>query len=43
MPFVTVEPAASLDDAIAEANAPVYGLTAGIFTEDPACPAWLPS
>ena len=36
VPFVTVEPAASLDDAIGEANAPVYGLTAGIFSEDPA-------
>jgi 1-pyrroline-5-carboxylate dehydrogenase len=34
VPFVTVEAANSLDDAIAEANAPVYGLTAGIFTED---------
>jgi 1-pyrroline-5-carboxylate dehydrogenase len=36
MPFVTVESAASLDDAIAEANAPIYGLTAGIFTDDDA-------
>ena len=24
------------DEALAEANAPVYGLTAGVFTEDPA-------
>ncbi len=29
-------PSGSLDEAIAEANAPVYGLTAGIFSEDPA-------
>ena len=36
MPFVTVERAASLDEAIAEANAPVYGLTAGIFSDDEA-------
>jgi 1-pyrroline-5-carboxylate dehydrogenase len=36
LPFVTVSRAASLDEAIAEANAPVYGLTAGVFTEDPA-------
>jgi 1-pyrroline-5-carboxylate dehydrogenase len=34
VPFVTVEAASSLKDALAEANAPVYGLTAGIFTED---------
>jgi 1-pyrroline-5-carboxylate dehydrogenase len=36
LPFVTVSAAGSLDEAIAEANAPVYGLTAGIFSEDPA-------
>lgn len=36
LPFVTVESAASLDHAIAEANAPVYGLTAGIFSDDEA-------
>jgi 1-pyrroline-5-carboxylate dehydrogenase len=36
LPLVTVSRAASLDEAIAEANAPVYGLTAGVFTEDPA-------
>ena len=34
LPFVTVTRVDSLDDAIAEANAPVYGLTAGIFSED---------
>jgi 1-pyrroline-5-carboxylate dehydrogenase len=34
LPFVTVTRVASLDDAIAEANAPVYGLAAGVFTED---------
>jgi 1-pyrroline-5-carboxylate dehydrogenase len=34
LPFVTVTAAASLDDAIDEANAPAYGLTAGIFSED---------
>ena len=36
LPFVTVSRVGSLDEAIAEANAPVYGLTAGIFTEDEA-------
>jgi 1-pyrroline-5-carboxylate dehydrogenase len=36
LPFVTVTRVASLDAAIAEANAPAYGLTAGIFTEDEA-------
>jgi 1-pyrroline-5-carboxylate dehydrogenase len=36
LPLVTVDRAATLDEAIAEANAPVYGLTAGIFTEDEA-------
>jgi 1-pyrroline-5-carboxylate dehydrogenase len=35
LPFVTVSSVGSLDEAIAEANAPVYGLTAGIFSEDP--------
>lgn len=34
LPFVTVERAATLADAIEGANAPVYGLTAGIFTDD---------
>ncbi len=34
LPFVTVSSVASLDEAIAEANAPAYGLTAGIFSED---------
>ena len=33
LPFVTVSSVNSLDEAIAEANAPVYGLTAGIFSE----------
>ena len=36
LPFVTVTRVGSFDEAIAEANAPVYGLTAGIFTEDEA-------
>ena len=36
LPFVTVTHVGSLDDALAEANAPAYGLTAGIFSEDPA-------
>jgi 1-pyrroline-5-carboxylate dehydrogenase len=34
LPFVTVSAAGSLDEAIEEANAPAYGLTAGIFSED---------
>jgi 1-pyrroline-5-carboxylate dehydrogenase len=34
LPFVTVSRATSLDEAITEANAPAYGLTAGIFSED---------
>jgi len=32
LPFVTVTRVGSFDEALAEANAPVYGLTAGIFT-----------
>lgn len=36
VPFVTLERAASLDEAIEQANAPVYGLTAGIFSDDQA-------
>jgi 1-pyrroline-5-carboxylate dehydrogenase len=36
LPFVTVTRVASLDDALTEANAPAYGLTAGIFSEDQA-------
>ena len=36
LPFVTVTRAGSFDEALAEANAPVYGLTAGIFTGDEA-------
>jgi 1-pyrroline-5-carboxylate dehydrogenase len=36
LPFVTVSAVTSLDEAIAEANAPAYGLTAGIFSEDQA-------
>jgi 1-pyrroline-5-carboxylate dehydrogenase len=35
LPFVTVTRVASLEEALEEANAPRYGLTAGIFTEDP--------
>jgi 1-pyrroline-5-carboxylate dehydrogenase len=34
LPFVTVTRVSSFDEAMAEANAPVYGLTAGIFTGD---------
>jgi 1-pyrroline-5-carboxylate dehydrogenase len=36
LPFVTVTRVGSLDEALAEANAPHYGLTAGIFTGDEA-------
>ena len=36
VPFVTVTRAASLEEALAEANAVDYGLTAGIFSEDEA-------
>jgi 1-pyrroline-5-carboxylate dehydrogenase len=36
LPFVTVTRVGSFDEALAEANAPVYGLTAGIFTGDAA-------
>jgi 1-pyrroline-5-carboxylate dehydrogenase len=36
LPFVAVTRVGSLEEAIAEANAPVYGLTAGIFTEEEA-------
>jgi 1-pyrroline-5-carboxylate dehydrogenase len=36
LPFVTVTRVSSFDEAMAEANAPVYGLTAGIFTGDEA-------
>jgi 1-pyrroline-5-carboxylate dehydrogenase len=36
LPFVTVTRVGSLDEALAEANAPAYGLTAAIFTGDPA-------
>jgi 1-pyrroline-5-carboxylate dehydrogenase len=32
--LVTVTRVGSLDEALAEANAPAYGLTAGIFSED---------
>ena len=35
-PFVTVTRVGSLDEALAEANAPAYGLTAGIFSADQA-------
>jgi 1-pyrroline-5-carboxylate dehydrogenase len=34
LPFLAVAPVDSLDEAIREANATEYGLTAGIFTED---------
>ena len=34
LPFVVVQEFASVEDAIAEANATEYGLTAGIFSED---------
>jgi 1-pyrroline-5-carboxylate dehydrogenase len=34
LPFVTVTRVGSLDEALAEANDVVYGLTAGIFSED---------
>jgi 1-pyrroline-5-carboxylate dehydrogenase len=34
LPFVTVTRVASFDEALAEANAPAYGLTAGVFSED---------
>jgi 1-pyrroline-5-carboxylate dehydrogenase len=34
LPFVTVTRVASFDEALDEANAPVYGLTAGVFSED---------
>ncbi len=36
LPFLTVTSVADLDEALAEANATDYGLTAGIFSEDPA-------
>ncbi|HEV7846300.1 MAG TPA: aldehyde dehydrogenase family protein [Thermoleophilaceae bacterium] len=36
LPFVTVTRVGSFDEAMAEANAPVYGLTAGVFTGDDA-------
>ena len=36
LPFVTVTRVGSFDEAMAEANAPVYGLTAGIFAADEA-------
>ena len=36
LPFLTVTPVDSLDDALEEANAVEYGLTAGIFSEDEA-------
>jgi len=34
LPFVTVTRVGSLDEALAEANAPAYGLTAGIFSAE---------
>ena len=36
LPFLTVTPVDSLDDALEEANAVEYGLTAGIFSADDA-------
>jgi 1-pyrroline-5-carboxylate dehydrogenase len=36
LPFVAVTRVGSLDEALAEANAPDYGLTAGVFSEDQA-------
>jgi 1-pyrroline-5-carboxylate dehydrogenase len=36
LPFLTVTRVRDLDEALAEANAVRYGLTAGIFSEDPA-------
>jgi 1-pyrroline-5-carboxylate dehydrogenase len=36
LPFLTVTPVDSLDEALTEANAVEYGLTAGIFSEDEA-------
>ena len=36
VPFLTVGPVASLDEALARANDTEYGLTAGIFSEDEA-------
>lgn len=36
LPFLAVTPVDDLDEAIAEANATDYGLTAGVFSEDPA-------
>ncbi len=35
LPFLTVTRARDLDEALAEANAVPYGLTAGVFSEDP--------
>jgi 1-pyrroline-5-carboxylate dehydrogenase len=35
LPFVVVGEVATLDEALAQANATDYGLTAGIFSEDP--------
>ena len=36
LPFLTVTPVDSLDDALDEANAVEFGLTAGIFSDDDA-------
>jgi 1-pyrroline-5-carboxylate dehydrogenase len=36
LPFLTVTPVDAFEDALTEANAVAYGLTAGIFSEDAA-------
>ncbi|HWH06821.1 MAG TPA: aldehyde dehydrogenase family protein, partial [Gaiellaceae bacterium] len=36
VPVVVVERVGSIDEALARANGQVYGLTAGLFSEDPA-------
>jgi 1-pyrroline-5-carboxylate dehydrogenase len=35
-PFTAVQPVESLDEALARANDTIYGLTAGVYSEDPA-------
>ena len=36
VPFTAVHPVESLDEALALSNESVYGLTAGVYSEDPA-------